>query len=140
MAEASTSTADQDPLWRKRWMLLASMISVFAGTAVLVSIHHAQWSWPLFFWGIAVGLAGLAILTALFRLLSHRKEITEDQRLRLRRRLIIYTFCWIAAGLVCGLVSAAFDQAWIDIAAAAYAAVSLGAGVLVVLLRRNSLN
>ena len=49
MAKVSTSTADQDPLWQKRWMLLASMIIVFAATILLVSIHHTDWSWPLFF-------------------------------------------------------------------------------------------
>lgn len=137
MAEVSTSTADQDPLWRKRWMLLASMILVFAAVALLVSMYHARWSWPLFFWGVAVGLAGLALIAALFSLASHRQDITDDRRLRLRRRLIVYACCWIAAGLVCGSVSAAFDKAWIDVAVTAYVAVTLGAGGLVALRRRN---
>jgi len=136
MTEVSTGTADQDLLWRRRWMLLASMVVVLAAVGLLVAMHHARWSWPLFFWGVAIGLVGLALIATLFRLASHRQEITEDQRLRLRRRLIIYTFCWIAAGVVCGSVSAAFDQAWIDIAATAYVAVTLGAG-LVLLRRRN---
>jgi peptidoglycan/LPS O-acetylase OafA/YrhL len=140
MAEVSTSTADQDPLWRKRWMLLASMIVVFAATILLVSIHHADWSWPLFFWGVAVGLTGLALIAALLRRAAKRPEITEDQRLRLRRRLLIYAFCWIAAGLICGSVAATFDRAWIDIAVTAYVAVTLGAGGLVLFRRRNSVS
>lgn len=139
MAGVSATTADQDALWRKRWMLLASMLLVLAALALLVSMHHSRWSWPLFFWGIAVCLVALVIMAALMRMVSRRQELTDHLRLRLRRRLIIYSSCWIAGGLICGSASAAFDQPWIDIAVSAYVAVILGAGVLVVLRRRNSL-
>lgn len=141
MPEASApTTADEDFLWRMRWMLLASMIVVLAALGLLVSMHHSNWNWSLFFWGVVVGLAGLAIITALIGLVSRRQETTADQRLRLRRRLTIYTFCWIAAGLICGSASAAFDLPWIDIVVAAYIAVTLGAGGLLVFRRRDSLS
>ena len=85
-------------------------------------------------------MTGLAVIAALLRRAAQRPEITEDQRLRLRRRLLIYAFCWIAAGLICGSVAATFDHAWIDIAVTAYVAVTLGAGGLVVFRRRNSVS
>lgn len=137
MTEASTTSADQDPIWRMRWILLASMIVVFAALGLLILMHHAYWNWPLFFWGVAVGLAGLIIITALVRLVSRRQETTADQRLLLRRRLTIYTFGWVAVGLICGSASAAFDQAWIDVGAALYVAVTLGAGLLIFRQRRS---
>jgi MFS family permease len=140
MSEASTpTTAADDPLWRRRGMLLASMIVVLAALGLLVSMHHTNWSWSLFFWGIVIGLAGLAVIATMSGLVSRRQGITADQRLRLRRRVTIYAFCWIAAGLTCGSIAAAFDQPWIDIAVAAYVAVTLGAGGLLVYRRRDSL-
>src|SRR5689334_6409911 len=99
MSEAAApTTADEDPLWRMRWMLLASMIVVLAALGVLIAVHHTHWNWPLFFWRVAIGLAGLAIITTSIGLVSRRQGTTADQRLRLRRRITIYSFCWIAAG------------------------------------------
>ena len=141
MAEASApTTADDDPLWRMRWMLLVSMIVVLAALGLVVSMHHTNWNWALFFWGVVIGLAGLALITSIIGLVSRRHETTADQRLRLRRRRTLYTFCWIAAGLICGSASAAFNQPWIDIGVAGYVAVTLGAGGLLALQRRKSLN
>src|SRR6185312_17372728 len=111
---------------------------VFAALVLFVSMHPAQWSWPLFVWGLAVGLVGLA-LVALIGIALRGRAITDDQRLLLRRRLIIYTCCWIAAGLTCGSISAAIDQMWIDIVATVYVALILSAGGVFIARRRNSL-
>lgn len=133
------AAVDDDPLWRMRWALLASMIVVLAAVGLIVAMHHTHWNWALFIWGIAIGLAGLAIIAGVFRFVTRHHEPTPAQRIRLQRRLRIYTFCWLAAGLICGSVSATFDQAWIDIAVAAYVLITLAAGGLLIFRRRNSL-
>ena len=135
---SGTASADDDVLWRMRWILLASLLVVLGALGLLVSMHQQHWRWPLFVFGVAVGLAGLVIIAALLWFVWRRPETTAEQRLRLRRRLIIYVFCWVAAGLICGTAAAAFNQAWIDIAAAVYVAATFGAGGLLVVRRRNS--
>ena len=60
MSEAAAPTAgDGDPLWRMRWMLLAGMILVLAALGLMVSMHHTNWKWPLFFWASSSAWPGL---------------------------------------------------------------------------------
>ena len=96
------AAVDDDPLWRLRWALLASMIVMLAAVGLIVAMHHTHWNWALFIWGIAIGLAGRAIIAGVFRFVTRHHEPTPAQRIRLQRRRRIYTFCWLAAGLICG--------------------------------------
>lgn len=129
---APAPSVEEDPLWRMRWLLLASGITVLAAVSTVVGLNRSGWNWALFGWGVAIGVVGLAVITGAFRVGLRRDDDTDDQRERLRRRILIYSVMWPIIGIICGAVSAAFDQAWLDIGVAAYVALAFGVGFALV--------
>jgi hypothetical protein len=129
--DSGSAGAPEDPLWRARWLMLASGVSVLIALAVFVAEHHAAWSWPLFAWGLGVGLFGLAVIESAFAIAVRRPEVKPEQKARLRRRQYIYIPAWIQGGIVIGTGAAAFDAAWVDIVGGVYVVLTLMVGVIV---------
>ena len=125
-----------DPLWRQRWLLLASGVVITLAVALTVATHHDRWSWPLFVIGLAIGLCGLAFLEVGVAVITRvdRQEAARE-RAFFRRRRLIYAVTWIFIGALLGVVSAAFDQPVIDIAGGAWVALSLSAGTIAALVK-----
>jgi hypothetical protein len=119
-----------DPLWRRRWLLLASSLMVLVALAVLEMELSFRWHWALFGWGFLVGVVGAA---GIHRLGSTAIRLSEDpdRTARFSRRRALYTWAWFFLGTEAGMLAAMFDLAWIDIAVAVYVAVLLVAVVTV---------
>lgn len=138
MTDAPRDPGARDPLWRLRWALLAGLIVILAALGLMVSMHHAQWRWALFFGGIAVGVVGLATITLLFRAVSRGRAMTDDRQIWLHRRRVIYSGCWLGVGVIFGVTSAASDLAWIDIGFAIYVALIFLISAVIVMRHRNA--
>jgi hypothetical protein len=96
-----------------------------------VSTQRTGWSWPLFAWGVAVGLFGLVVVFGLFSVVRRRSTVSDEQQTKIRHRLVIYSGLWLALGLIFGSASAAFGHAWIDLVATVYVVVLLTGGAVV---------
>lgn len=127
---SNATSRSEDQLWRRRWVLLASCVCIAIAVAVLVSTQPTHWHWPLFGWGVAVGVAGLAILE-LVAAVTLRSESSPASRNAWKRRRLIYDGIWLFFGAVIGVIAAAFNAVWIDIVLTAYAALSLLAGMII---------
>lgn len=118
-----------------RWLIAAGLSGSLAAAGWFVSMHHDDWRWPLFFWGVAVGLAGAAVIRLVFVVVVRRQVLAQEQQAVFRRRLVIYDCCWLGAGLFFGAISAALNQPWIDFGVTLYAAVTLLLGMLLIARR-----
>jgi hypothetical protein len=127
-----------DPLWRLRWWLLASGLLTLAALIVLKITQSLPFHWPLFLWGIAVGLAG-AVWVYLFCSSGIRLNGQRGRLEKLRHRRVIYTWVWLFIGIEAGMLATMFSLPWLIVAVAIYIAMLAGASVLVlrVLKRRQ---
>jgi hypothetical protein len=120
VAQLEMHDPDTDRLWRLRWWLVASLICVSFSLGYVLISAGTDWLWPLFLWGLGVSLLGFAVICGLFLFAIRREEVTEAMRTQLRRRLGIYTVCWVVTGLGIGSSSAAFDLPWLDVVVTVY--------------------
>jgi len=134
MISPRDTSGGSDPEWQKRWQLLGSVCAMTFAVVVVVMTSHKAWHWPLFLWGFAIGIAGLAVMETVFLVIIRNAEgATDEQRERLKRRQIIYVGEWLFIGAFAGALSAGLDAAWIDIVFAVGAAISLIAGVVAII-------
>jgi hypothetical protein len=129
-----TVSADDDFLWRLRWLLVASCAAITFAVIVLLSTVPTNWRWPLLVWGVLIGVVGDGILVLTARFALNSPAATSDARAIWARRRIIYAGLWLFVGALTGVVSAAFDLPWIEVVVAIYAALSLGAGLVMVMV------
>lgn len=132
------ASTESDFLWRMRWFLLASCLAITGAVAVLIATVSTHWRWSLLTWGVLIGLVGYAILELVVAALLRTTQVGANERAAWKRRRVIYAGLWLFFGTLTGVLSAAFGLAWIDVVVAAYAALSLAAGcVLIALARRR---
>lgn len=134
--EPDTLDSSQDPAWRYRWLLLGSGVAALVGLVALAQITNT-WRWPLFFWGLPIGLASCAPVSVAIVVRLRRGELTPERRSTLRSRLVLYAGEGLFAGVVVGGTSAAWDAAWIDKLLAAFVVVFplLGLALAVLIYR-----
>jgi hypothetical protein len=101
-------------------------------------VLRTTWSWPLFMWGVLIGLAGFGIAQVQWLLLSRRFEANEAARQQMTARRPIYFLFAVGGGATIGGLSAATDMGWIDVVGAAYFALVTVAGTIwgAVVIRR----
>lgn len=124
---------------RLRWQLPISFGCVMVALAIIAVQRRDRWSWPLFAWGIVIGIVGVVLIELALRAASRLPEVSNSDRQRVMQRLPTYRLCWIAGGLIIGTIAASFDHGWIDIVGAAYSATSLGVGLIIFLVFRRRL-
>jgi hypothetical protein len=100
---------------------------------VLRDIPSLKWHWPLFVWGVVVGLSGALCLNAVYAFAAGRiAPPDEGKRAWMRRRRLIYTWAWLFIAVELGMLAAMFDLVWLIVAAAGYVVLVFGAGALIV--------
>jgi hypothetical protein len=136
VTDAPANNGAADPLWRRRWLLLASAVIVLVALPVLEIDLSFRWHWVLFGWGAVVGIVGAA---GIHWLVSNAIRSSEDahRAARFGHRRTLYTWAWLFLGTEVGMIAAMFGLAWIVIAVAGYAAVVLLAGITVVWIARR---
>jgi hypothetical protein len=127
-------SADNDVVWQKRWWLAASCALITVAVIVLLSTRPTNWRWPLLVWGVLIGVVGDGVLVLTARAALNTPSAPSTARATWARRRRIYAGLWLFAGTLTGVVSAGFDLAWVDLAVAIYAALSLGAGIVSVMV------
>lgn len=135
---AVTPSSSSDSLWRFRWWLLASGVVCLAALGVLKLETATGWRWPLFLWGLALGVAGAAY-TYVFLGFAARGSMSEaDQRVKIRRRRIVYSEAWLLGGLELGTMAGISGLAWVDIVVTAYfVVVAVGGVVVLTVIKRR---
>ena len=81
------------------------------------------WRWSLFWWGVAIGVVGIAHNEFVTRWGVRMNAVPRERRIRVAGHRLSYTLMWIGLGPLIGGLSAAWDVVWIDVAAGAYAAI-----------------
>lgn len=127
-----------DPLWRRRWLLLAGGVVPIATLAELAFVRHSAWNWALFGWGIGIGLALILVLESGLVLIMRRIDVPADRKAGIHRRQYIYIPGLIFGGLLFGMIAAIFDAIWVDVLGSAYAFIVLAAVVTFAVLARRS--
>lgn len=135
--EAGERVTETNFLWSKRWQLAGSCAVIALSVAVVVATQPTHWTWPLFAWGVAAGIGGWLVLQCFATIALRRPTATTPDRAAWEQNRGIYAAPWLFFGALVGVVSAAFDLVWIDIALTCYAALSIAAGVLVASLARR---
>ena len=123
----------QDPAWRYRWLLLTSGIAVLIAFGALARIADS-WRWPLFFWGLPIGLVACAPVSVAIVVRLRSGELSPERRSALRFRLVLYAIQGLYIGAVVGSLAAVTDAAWIDKLFAVLAVVFPLTGLALVLL------
>ena len=105
-------------------LLLVSIGLCFVGIGVLATSGVFLWRWPLFWWGVLIGLAALVVVVlpmGRFFLRVDRPDVYP--RSEAHHRLIVYSVGWPVSGILLGSMAAMLDAVWMDIAFAAYVVV-----------------
>jgi hypothetical protein len=112
-----------------RWLsYVGDICMVGAGVSVAVNVGTG-WAWPLFVWGLAIGLLGPPISEILRRFAVSYLRLTPEEvaksraRVKAHRLLIIPT--GVALGLTIGLFAASLMAAWVDQVATVIAVLAL---------------
>jgi bacteriorhodopsin len=122
--------AEQDKLWNQRWLLLTSCAMVVVAVVIVISTQATHWTWALLVWGVLVGVASAAVIEVVAHQTFATRSHDDAATTKWRRRRIIYVGLWLFFPTVFGLLAAAFDLVWIDVAFTAYVLLSLLAGGL----------
>jgi hypothetical protein len=118
--------------------MFASGVSTLVALLVLQllvvrDIPSLKWDWPLFEWGVVVGLLGALCLNAVYGFAAARIGTPdEDKRAWLHRRRLIYTWAWLVIAVELGMLAAMFDLVWLILVVAGYIVLVFGAGALIV--------
>lgn len=119
-----------DPYGRTAaWLVYASVGWVLFACAVVAATVGRGWSWPLFAWGIAVGVLAVACYYVFLRsgvaLVARRLRQVQlaarRARLRARGRIVYPTLAGYSLGLA--IVAAGLRSAWPDILLTVFIAV-----------------
>jgi hypothetical protein len=99
-----------------------------AGVSFAVNVGTG-WAWPLFVWGLAIGLLLPIISETVHRVAASYLRLTPEEVARSRalvsaRRLVIIP-TGVALGLTIGLVAASWMVAWVDRVATVIVVLSL---------------
>ncbi|MFL6241067.1 MAG: hypothetical protein ACJ735_16420 [Actinomycetes bacterium] len=112
-------TTSHDMLRRNVTFVVGSLVCMVAGAAVFAVVAHDSWNTWLLVWGLAIGVTG-ALQSELMIGFARRvtagtptASSTEDH-IKLRRR--INNAAMLALGLSVGLLAAAADLVWFDLA------------------------
>lgn len=106
---------------RARWLVYASDVCLVGGCASFAINLGRGWSWPLFVWGVIVGLLIPAMSELVRRIASSYMRLTPQQlteaqpRVRAHRLLVIPG--GVATGLGVGLLAGSLMSAWPDVVA-----------------------
>jgi cytochrome c biogenesis protein CcdA len=127
---SQSDEAAADPVLRRRGLLLASDALLIAVLCVLGAVHHPHWRWALVFWGLAIGVIGLALTELQVFIALRTLDVPDSRREIVRRRRSINVVNALTLGLTLGIFSAVAGTAAIDVFGAAVMLVSLVFGVL----------
>lgn len=139
MSDVTPSGDLPNPLWDRRWVLAGQAALVLAALAVFVVVVAPTWHWPLFLWGVAIGLGSFALILGIGRRATRGEGFSAERTLRLRRQLFIYATAWLLMGVLAGFGSSMVDSVWPDLLLLAFlilTAVLLAAVVVSVRRRR----
>jgi hypothetical protein len=105
-----------------QWLGIVSLGVASLGAVVAGVYDPVAWRWSLFWWGVAIGVVGIAHNEFVTRL-GVRLDAAPRGRRRMAGRRLNYTLMWIGLGPLIGGLAAAWNVVWIDVAAGAYAVV-----------------
>ena len=133
MSSGSTPSSDvPNPLWDRRWRLVAGASAITAAIVLLGVVVAPTWRWSLFWWGACVGVVASALIIGIGFRATRGDKVSPERRLRARRQLVIHAAVWTSWGLVIGSTAAMFDTPWLDVALVALLALmTLSIAVLV---------
>ncbi|MBE7195594.1 MAG: hypothetical protein INR66_24345 [Gordonia polyisoprenivorans] len=119
---------ERDVVREKRWLLLLSCVFLGGSVAVLVTLDGNGWAWPLFAWGVAVGMVGAVAVE-----LSARSVTRVDQAAaqRWQGRRVMNDFLWLWIGATAAVVAAGLDLIVVDVLVTLASAISVGGGLVV---------
>jgi MFS family permease len=122
------TSSGQAPAWsevtvrRSNWLLAG----VAAGSAVAVVagglLNPAPWRWSLFWWGLAIGVVGVAHNELVTRMGQRQNAVPRPRRIRIGSWRLSHTLLWVPLGPLVGGLAAAWDLVWVDVAVSVYAA------------------
>jgi hypothetical protein len=121
----SSGSAWPWPDVRSHQVQVALATVVFAGlvaVAVLGAVSAGPWRWSLFWWGVAIGVVGIAHNELIRRLSLRLNALPRDRRIRVAGRLGRYSAMWFVLGPLVGGLAAGWNLPWVDLAVGVYAA------------------
>lgn len=125
MHAPSSSRASTWPDVNRRnlqWLGACCLVAGSLGAIAAGILEPVAWRWSLFWWGVAIGVVGIAHNEFVTRLGVRLNAVPRERRIRVATHRLSYTLMWAGLGPLIGGLSAAWDVLWIDVAAGAYAA------------------
>ena len=135
MGVMAQAAPERDQLWRLRWLYVAGGAVNLAAVVYLALAFGTGWTWGLLWWGLLNGALPVAALKVAFARFGRRTHVSS----RWHRRRVLYSCMWLWAGLVSGVLAAAFDVLWIDLGVTAYEVLCGAAVAVLIPIKRRSM-